>query len=510
MSDKPPTSDDQKTQYSPLKAEKLADDPAEPTPKRGRYKIGELIGEGGMATVRNAEDTHLGRRIAIKTMLPKVASSAEMRDRFVQEGRILAELAHPGTVPVHDAGILETGEPFYAMELVHGKTLAQILSSREPSHLHDEGALLGLVDIFERVCQTVAFAHGKGIIHRDIKPANIMIDDFGALAVMDWGIAKRIVRDNEAASTHTRADMVLGTPGFMSPEQTRSLACATEQTDVFALGVILYEILTLQRPFRGPSVAELTLDVLHHEPESPRETNPVCPRELSAICLKALAKDPRDRYRNAGELSKDLRRFREFRPVSALPPRLIDHLANWARRNRALAGGLGALLLIFMLAGTAVGYNRFERSRVMERVLQQVDDLQATLQTQQLRLDELNEQQADAGAAERVSLTYEIDRLEGDLANTLLSLRGTTWALVGFTYPQRDSKVLELACRHTLELNDTLLGMQRYALVVASVTDVLERIEENDNYLRYTREQIDRLLEQQAEGEAGLESLHGQ
>ena len=250
------------------------DAPDAPMAPAGRYKIGELIGEGGMAIVQEAEDTHLGRRVAIKTMRKEVAASPENCRRFVQEARIMAELAHPGTVPVHDAGVLESGERFYAMERVHGRTLSQILDSRNPLDLHDHGALLGLVDIFERVCQTLAYAHKRGIIHRDIKPANIMVDDFGALSVMDWGIAKRITRDKEQHPDHTRADVVIGTPGYMSPEQTRSLAGATEQTDVFALGVILYEILTFKLAFMGPSVAELTLDVLHHDPEPPRADQP--------------------------------------------------------------------------------------------------------------------------------------------------------------------------------------------------------------------------------------------
>ena len=146
----------------------------------------------------------------------------------------------------------------------------------------------------------------------------------------------------------------------------------------------------------------------------------------------------------------------------------------------------------------------------MDHVFVEVEELETTLQAQQRRLTELAGQLATAGDAERAALTFEIDKVEGNLANTLLSLRSNTWALVGFTYPRRDPKVLELARRHTLELNDTLLEMERYALVAASVTDVLERMEENANYFGYTREQIDRLLQQQAAAEAALKSLHGQ
>ena len=259
--------------------------------------------------------------------------------------------------------------------------------------------------------------------------------------------------------------------------------------------MILYDILTGERPFMGASSRELALDVLHHDPSPPRSVNPDCARELSAICLKALAKSPRKRYRDAGELALDLRRFREYRPVSAVKPRLIDHLANWARRNRALAGGLSALLVVLVLAGTAIGYNRFQRARAVERVTTQIEELQATLEAQQARL-----------AAGRDATPVEIERLEGEIANTLLSLRGTTWALVGFTYPRRDPEVLELARRQTLELNDILLGMGRYALVSANVTEVLERIETNADYFGYTRGQIDQLMQQQADAEAGMTS----
>jgi len=492
MSDENPIVDDDSTEIDPLVEQEPPVDPGAASPTPGRYRIGGVIGKGGMAFVREAEDTHLGRTVAVKTMRPRVARSAEMRGRFVQEGRILAELAHPGTLPVHDAGVLETGEPFYAMQLIQGRTLSEILDSRTTEDAQDRGALLGLVDVFERVCQTMAYAHRRGIVHRDLKPSNIMVDEFGALAVMDWGIAKRIADDGEDTD-QTEAGVVMGTPGFMSPEQSKALDAAGEPADVFALGVILYEILTLQRPFDGNSSRELMLDVLHHDPAPPKRLNPDCPRELSAICLKALAKNPRKRYRDAGELAADLRKFREFRPVSAVAPRLIDHLANWARRNRALSGGLAALLIVSTLAGTAVGYNRYQRSRAVARVTSQVEQLQATLRTQQTRLAEL---QGSSGA--------EVERLEGELANTLLSLRSTTWALVGFTYPRRDEEILELARDQTLDMNDILLGMGRHGIVAANVADVFGRIAENDNYFAYTREQIDRLMQQQADAEAGL------
>ncbi|MGH9932576.1 MAG: protein kinase domain-containing protein, partial [Pyrinomonadaceae bacterium] len=270
------------------------------------YRILEPLGEGGMGTVYLAEDTHLGRRVAIK--FPSLGSdSHDYRARFLREARAVSELNHPGIATLFDYGETDEGRPFLVMELARGRPLSELIQKGE---LNLHRAVTIVIDI----ATALAEAHARAVIHRDIKPSNIMIDDQGQVKVLDFGLAKQLNKDTGGSaepeaqtllSTETRSGVVLGTPAYLSPEQATGRA-VDGRSDLFALGTLLYEAISGRTPFAGNSFIEIAANVLHVEPEPPSKLNSLVPRELDFITLKALAKKPSKRYQSAKELIADL------------------------------------------------------------------------------------------------------------------------------------------------------------------------------------------------------------
>jgi len=348
-----------------------------------RYLIGETLGEGGMAVVQLATDTQLKRPVAVKRLRPELADVEEVRQRFIDEAEILAGLDHPGTTPVFEAGSLPDGDCFYAMKRVSGRTLRELLSERTSPEILDRGVRAHFVEIFIRACQTVASAHDRGVIHRDLKPENIMVDDLGAVYVMDWGLAKRLVEEDADASDSQRTHLgvVMGTPAYMSPEQAAGHSADSDrQADVFSLGVMLYEILTGVNPFKGKTALDSMKGVMYHEPHPPRQRNSRIDRTVSAITMKALAKDPFRRYPSAHELAEDVRRYREYLPVSAIEPRLVDRVANWSRRRPRLVaiGATLAAVAVALMLGAALQAS-VENARVA-RAYQHIEEIETDLE----------------------------------------------------------------------------------------------------------------------------------
>jgi len=269
-----------------------------------RYATVGLLGEGGMGLVYRAEDRVLGRSVALKALRPEIADPS-LADRLSREARILARLEHPGIVPVHDAGTLADGRVFYVMKLVQGERLDRFAAARP---------LPAVLRAFLQVCETVGFAHASGIIHRDLKPANIMVGGFGEVLVLDWGIARVLGDATEAAAPtgdargrdpagadQTAAGTVLGTPGFMAPEQARgAVAQVDARTDVWALGAILREL-----------------------------TGAQAPAPLASVCRRATAPDAGDRYASAAELAADVARYLDGAPVLAHRESLAERLGRW-------------------------------------------------------------------------------------------------------------------------------------------------------------------------------------
>ena len=264
-----------------------------------------------MGTVYLAEDTHLGRRVAIK--FPSINSdSRDYHARFLREARSVSELNHPGIATLFDYGETDEGRPFLVMEFVKGRPLNDLMQDGDLT-------LARAVAIVADIATALVEAHARGVIHRDIKPSNIMIDDRGQVKVLDFGLAKQLNKEQSSVSepdartllsTETRSGIVLGTPAYLSPEQALS-GDVDGRSDLFALGTLLYEAIAGRTPFAGKSFIEIAANVLHIEPPPPSKFNDKVPRELDFIVLKALAKKPKKRYQTAREMIDDLNSVKE-------------------------------------------------------------------------------------------------------------------------------------------------------------------------------------------------------
>ena len=294
-----------------------------------RYALRELIARGGMGVVYAAEDERLHRRVALK-VLDSEGTSPELAQRLLREAKILAQLEHPGIVPVHDVGTLPDGRVFYTMKFVEGLRLDQ--------HVKQLDSLPQRLRLFLRICDAVAFAHARGVLHRDLKPANVMVGSFGEVLVMDWGLAK-ILRESSGpeetvlvspqkkvsseeethATVVTGHGTVMGTPGYMSPEQERGETEKIDaRSDVFSLGALLKFVAA----------------------SSEAATDRRLPRALNAICSKASATEPKSRYANVSELAADVSRFLDGLPVSAYSENILEKTRRFYQRHQV------AILLI--------------------------------------------------------------------------------------------------------------------------------------------------------------------
>jgi serine/threonine protein kinase len=289
-----------------------------------------------MGSVWLADDTVLNRQVALK-VLDLVTPADDLGARLLQEARILAGLAHPGIVPVHDAGTLADGRAFYCMKYVEGQTLTQhIVGKSLPEKLR----------LLERIAEPLDFAHASGFIHRDLKPDNVMIGAFGEVLVMDWGLAKAGATTRKSAedeistvaparqdsSRVTGQGSVLGTPGYMSPEQARGSTNEVDhRTDIFSLGAILAFMLTGMASGEVPAASSAV------------------PRPLRAICEKAMAADPNSRYQSAGEMAADAVHYLSGEPVRAHPEGLLERVGRIYARHRTAIVLVAAYLLMRVL-----------------------------------------------------------------------------------------------------------------------------------------------------------------
>jgi serine/threonine-protein kinase len=305
--------------------DRLADAMSVP-PLPERYTVRGRLGEGGMGVVWLAEDQDLGRTVAIK--VARDSRSGGLAERLAREARTIARLEHPGVVPIHGTGRLPDGRAYYVMKHVRGETLSAWAADR-PRDLRE--SLRTLL----RLCDVLAFAHERGVVHRDLKPDNVMVGPFGELFVMDWGLARlRGVTPAEPGIEEAPSEeatghgTVMGTPGYMAPEQERGAEEIGPPADVFALGGVLRFLV------QGPA---------------PEGATRRLPRRLRAILVKARAPREGDRYANAKDLSLDLVRFIDGRPVSAYREKPWERIGRWLSRNSFLAWLVAAYLLIRIL-----------------------------------------------------------------------------------------------------------------------------------------------------------------
>jgi eukaryotic-like serine/threonine-protein kinase len=274
----------------------------------GRYEVGRLLGAGGMAEVYEGHDRLLARRIAVKILLSQYAHDPAFLERFRREAQAAASLSHPNIVGVYDTGS-EGDTWFIVMEYIDGRTLKDIIRA--------EGALYWAraAEVAADVAGALAVAHARGIVHRDVKPGNVMLTTEGKVKVMDFGIARAT-----AVPSITQTSAVVGTAQYISPEQAQGLE-ADARSDIYSLGCCLYEMVTGQVPFSGPTPVAIAYRHIQEDPKPPRAVNPNVPGSLERVCLKAMAKRREDRYQTAAEMQRDLERVRLGEPVTAAMPR---------------------------------------------------------------------------------------------------------------------------------------------------------------------------------------------
>jgi serine/threonine protein kinase len=267
-----------------------------------KYQLIRALGRGGMGTVYLANDTELGRHVALKVVRD---AGIDAHARIEREARVLATLEHPGIVPIHDMGLLPDGRRYYAMKFVRGERL--------DAHLSHQRTLPARLQLFDRICDAVAFAHARNIVHLDLKPENIMVGEFGEVLVLDWGIARMLVSDDNGGA-------VMGTPGYMSPEQSRGER-ADARADIHALGHVLHRIVP----------------------------DPAAPRALAAIWTKAASADVSARYQSLSDMTADLERFRDGLPVGAHAENPLERVARVVSRYRVPIALVAAYVLMRIL-----------------------------------------------------------------------------------------------------------------------------------------------------------------
>jgi formylglycine-generating enzyme required for sulfatase activity len=350
------------------------------TPKPG-HRIGDFelvreLGRGAMGEVHLARQVSLQRLVAVKVLYPHLLASERALERFRREAKAAARLQHPGIVPVHSVGE-DGGLAYFVMEFVDGRSLQSELESlRErrrtgaaPSPKDRLGAdptksyVAQVAEIVAAVADALDYAHSQRVIHRDVKPHNILIGPGGRPSLVDFGLAKDL-----GEPSLSRSGDIAGTPYYMSPEQALARRVAIDhRTDVYSLGVVLYELLSLRRPFDGQSSQQVLFQISFQDPPPLRKVAPNIPRDLETICLEAMEKEPERRYATAGAMAADLRRFLAYESIVARPPSLLERAGRGLARHRAAAIGVGATLLVAALA--LAWQSRTERRRNVAREL---------------------------------------------------------------------------------------------------------------------------------------------
>jgi serine/threonine protein kinase len=379
-----------------------------------RFRILRPHARGGLGEVFLARDEELNREVALKEIQDRHARDAGNRSRFVLEAEITGGLEHPGIVPVYSLGAHRDGRPFYAMRFIRGDSLADAIKRY---HQRPANAAAGsernvefrqLLGRFNDVCNAIAYAHSRGVLHRDLKPGNIMLGKYGETLVVDWGLAKAGVTGQDSRAqgestgaagiaeespllpasgsggSETVAGSTIGTPPFMSPEQAAGrLDLLGPASDVYSLGATLYCVLTGYAPFEGKDVGAVLRKVRAGDFPRPRQQDPDVPAALEAVCLKAMALDPRDRYGSGRALADDIEHWLADEPVSAAPESATVRARRWMRKHPATVSGIAAAVLV-AVAGLSIG------AYLLGEKNQELTNLNQSLTVANTKLDSAN------------------------------------------------------------------------------------------------------------------------
>jgi tetratricopeptide (TPR) repeat protein len=394
----------------------------------GRYRVLRLLGEGGMGAVYEAEQDSPRRLVALKVIRPGLLSPALLQ-RFAREAQILGRLHHPGIAQVYDAGVAESGQPYFAMELIAGVPLDDYarLRSLTPS---------ARLELLARVCGAVQHAHERGVIHRDLKPGNILVDESGQPKVLDFGVARAADADLLTSADRTRTGQVVGTLSYMSPEQVAAKPAGLDQrSDVYTLGVILFELLAGHRPYilDDLPLPEAARVIREQEPSRLGAVDTRFRGDIETIVAKALEKDRARRYPSAADLAADIRRHLANEPIRARPPSALYQLRKFVRRHTALVASTVAILTLLLVGGAvtawqAVQLARAERDQAVRQAVRSRDVHEALARAGMLR------EQARAGGdsgkwaeareeARRAEALAEGEPVEPGLAERVAALR---------------------------------------------------------------------------------------
>jgi tetratricopeptide (TPR) repeat protein len=357
------------------------------------YVILKVLGRGGMGVVYLARQTQLNRLVALKVVMAGAHAGPLQLARFQTEAEAVASLQHPHIVQIYEVG-KHDGLPYFSLEYVDGGSLEKKLGGKPlPAR---EAAQLA-----QTLARAMSYAHEHGIMHRDLKPANVLLTKDGVPKITDFGLAKRL--DAEDAASHTRTGTIMGTPSYMAPEQARGESRdITPVADVYALGAIIYELLTGRPPFQGATILDTLEQVRSQEPVPPRRLQPKVPRDLETICLKCLQKEPAKRYASAEALAEDLRRFLAEEPILARPVGAPERVWRWCRKNprtAILSGAVAVLVVTLGIVSAVVAASvRREQEASAERERRDQEAVFGAGELAQLRLQQATEAMAKGDA----------------------------------------------------------------------------------------------------------------
>jgi tetratricopeptide (TPR) repeat protein len=436
---------------------------------RDRYTLSRLHASGGIGRVWLARDVNVGRDVALKELLPERSGNPTAWARFLKEAQITGQLEHPGVVPIYDVGRGPRDQaPFYTMRFVRGRTLAEATAAYHARRGRGEAGPLELRELLAAlvgISNAVGYAHSRGVLHRDLKPQNVVLGDYGEVIVLDWGLARLMDQPEtgsgpdgvdiapEGAEAATVQGQVLGTPAYMAPEQAEGrLDRLSPATDVYGLGAILYEILTGRAPFGGGDTTSLLRRVVHEPPVSPCSVVADTPPALNAVCLKALAKRPSDRYGSPKDLAGEVQRWLAGEPVSAYREPWSVRTGRWLRRHRQLVTAAVALLLAAVPLSLIIAVNREQARRHAEAAEQEI--------RKQKDIAEANEKTATDREAETRAVLSFVDNkvfaaarpegVAGGLGHQVTLARAVEAALPFVERSFRDQPLIEARLRMTL------------------------------------------------------------